>query len=353
MVAKNQVGHHGSFNRMLFIGHGGVGSNALSLYKGFSKELNQVSFIDTQFVDSPGKYTIRRILLRYLPYFYGFVASRFLGFRISMNLRKHEPEMIFVFKGNFVNAKTLAQICVPKIHYHPDDSSNPDNRTVVFNAAERSYDLHFTSKTHNLQEIALRTGKPVHFIWYAYDPDWHFRSADYDFVNRKYRLGFIGNFRQSRASLITKMANLYGEQFAIAGVRWQRIDQFKYSANLLGPIYGPLFSNFISCAPVQLGLLNSENRDTHTARTFEIPACGGLLIAEDTLEHRLLFEKDNGALFFRNELEIVNLISWIESHPFKAEIIARNGHKVITGGKNTWQDRARSILDVCQELFDY
>lgn len=204
-----------------------------------------------------------------------------------------------------------------------------------------------------MQEIVDRTGKPVHFIWYAYDPDWHFKGLDFDFINRKYRLGFIGNFRPSRASLMSELANLYGKDFAIAGVRWHHINQLKQSANLLGPIYESSYSNFITSAPVQLGILNSENRDTHTARTFEIPASGGLLIAEDTIEHRLLFEKENGALFFRSEAQIVELIKWVENNPYEAEIIALNGHRVITSGKNTWQDRAKIILDTCWGTFDY
>ena len=169
--------------RILYIGHAGEGSNACSLYKGFMDAQNRVFLVDTKIFYSIRKYSVRNLIIHLFPKFYIFCASKLIGLTIAFRVRINQPDILFVFKGDFVSSKTLERIRIPKFHYHPDDSSNPDNRTFIFDQAEKFYDLHITSKSHNLDEIYLRTGKPVRFVWYAYDPEWHFRSPNFDFRN--------------------------------------------------------------------------------------------------------------------------------------------------------------------------
>lgn len=332
--------------KLLFVGHGGVGSNASSLFCGLQSNVGTAILIDTKFFDSPNRLSLRRFVLYFFPNFYGKVASIIIGRIVRKQMSKVRPDLLFVFKGNYLSRNTLSQVDCLKVHYHPDDSSNPVNRTSIFNEAEASYDIHFTSKKHNISEIINRTGKKVFFIWYAYDDRWQFRYAPLNFNNPKYRIGFIGHMRPDRSELITNLAEKYGKKLAVSGLRWNRIRNLKLLATLYPPSYGQSFSIFVAMAPVQLGLLNSDNRDQHTARSFEIPAAGGLILAEDTSEHREIFVSEENALFFRNEKELLDKLSWIESHPNEAHKIADNGYLHITRNKNTWKDRAVEILRV-------
>jgi hypothetical protein len=255
------------------------------------------------------------------------------------------PDVVFVFKGIYLNKSTLEMIDCLKVHYHPDDSSNPLNRTTIFSEAERIYDIHFTSKKHNINEIFQRTGKTVFFIWYAYDERWQFRTAPLNFSNPKYRIGFIGHMRPDRNELILNLAYKYGKNLAVSGLKWNRIRNLKHLATLYPPSYGASFSRFVAMAPVQLGLLNSDNRDQHTARSFEIPAAGGLLLAEDTADHREIFLSEENVIFFKNENDLIDRISWIAANPEKAQKIAENGFLHITRNSNTWRDRSSEILN--------
>jgi len=336
--------------RILFVGHGGIGSNASSLFTGFQSNVNRAVFIDTKFFDSPPRLSLRRVVLYFFPKFYGYVASQIIGRSVRHQVTKEIPDIIFAFKGNYLNRSTLNRIKCLKVHYHPDDSSNLRNRTAIFNAAEGLYDVHFTSKKHNLNEIFHRTGKNVFFIWYAYDERWQFRTAPLNFNNSKYQIGFIGHMRPDRSQLIFNLANKYGKNLAVSGLKWNRIRKLKLLASLHPPSYGESFSRFVAMAPVQLGLLNSDNRDQHTARSFEIPASGGLILAEDTAEHREIFDSEKNALFFKSEADLYDKISWVAANPEKAQKIAENGFLHITRNQNTWNDRASEILKILVDI---
>ena len=334
---------------VLFVGHGGIGSNSLSLFNGFSSISKEAILVNTALFDSPSKYSFRRILNKLLPEIYGLIASYFLGRTVLKQVRKKNPDLLVVFKGNYLTKKVLDKINVLKIHYHPDDSTNKVNRTKIFNDAEIAYDVHFTSKKHNITEISQRTGKKTFFIWYAYDERWQFRIQPIDFKTPKFQIGFIGHMRADRKELMYQIAQKYGKNLAISGLKWNRNRKLKKLATLFPPSYGVSFSSFVKSAPIQLGFLNSDNRDQHTARSFEIPASGGLLIAEDTPEHREIFGVSGNALFFSNEEELMNQISWVHENPEVAEKIAENGYRHITGNANTWKDRAIQILLVLNQ----
>ncbi len=330
--------------RILFIGHGGIGSNALSLYKGIQRIVGDSTMLNTQVFDTPGRFSLRRVILFLFPRFYGLLASRILAILVRSKVRNVQPNIIFVFKGNYLGSSTLENLQAIKVHFHPDDSSNPVNRTSIFNSAESSYDFHFTPKKHNVQEIFNRTGKPGIFIWYAYDEEWHFRTSPLGFVDSEFSIGFVGHMRPDRTELVLDISHKFGKKFAIAGLKWNRNRELVHRASIFPPVYGMNFSLFINSAPIQLGLLNSDNRDQHTARSFEIPASGGLIIAEDTSEHREMFGSSGGALFFKNQEELLDRIYWAIQNPQKAAIIAENGYTHITKNRNTWTDRADEML---------
>jgi hypothetical protein len=331
---------------LLFVGCGTIGSNSLSLFAGFQSTVKHSVLIDTSFFDSPGRYSIRRILRRISPVLYGVFASGCISLKLQKELRKSRQNLVVVFKGNYVSRATLNRITALKVHYHPDDSSNPVNRTKIFSKAEKHYDLHFTSKRHNISEIFERTGKSVFFMWYAYDEKWHFRISPVTFTSPIYRIGFFGHMRPDRTGLILEIAQKFGKEFAVTGEKWGKVKGLTRLADVKTATYGIALSSFVASAPLQLGLLNSDNRDQHTARSFEIPAMGGLLLAEDTEEHREIFGPKGNVLYFENPAQLFEQIAWVYSNPELAKKIAENGYIHITRNPNTWKDRSIEILTI-------
>jgi spore maturation protein CgeB len=263
---------------------------------------------------------------------------------------KFKPDIVFVFKGSYVSSFLLRRITALKIHYHPDDSSNIVNRTRTFSKAEVNYDIHFTSKKHNISEIAERTKKAVHFIYYAYDRNWHYNLARNDFYGDWNKIGFIGHYRPDRHELIEKIARSYGKSFYLYGNDWYKISGLKYLSNVHKPVYGKLFSKVVNEIPLQLGLLNSDNRDQHTARSFEVPASGGLLLAQDTAEHREIFGINGGVLYFSNLENLLQQVEWVRNHSKEANMLAMRGYNNIVNGMNDWHQRAIEVMTIINKF---
>ena len=329
--------------RLLFIGNLSLGSNAKSLLDGFGILDLEITSLDTSFYESGLKSILGRTFRKMSPKYYERLAVLLVGRKIGKLISEATFDYVFVFKGLYVSRQNLDRLSGLKIHYHPDDSSNPQNINETFTLAESSYDLHFTSKLHNIQEIEQRTGNRVEFIWYAYDEKLHRSewSSPIDFSTAK--VGFIGTRRPDRVKLVYQIASELGKNFMIAGLKWNRERNLKRLASVSGPVFGSDYLDFIHAAPIQLGFLNSQNRDTHTARTFEIPATGALFILQDSKEHRELFNHLEDVLLFRTETEIMTLLKWIQENPKSAAEIAKRGQIKVTSGNNTWSDRAAYI----------
>jgi len=328
---------------LLYVGHLGIGSNALSLLKGFDKIIANTKFIDTQYFDSPPRISIRRVFNRFSPSVYAIFSTMIVTVLVKRRLRNDKPMVMFVYKGNWLSKSVLEKFPGLKVHFHPDDSSQEVNRTNIFDAAEGSYDMHFTTRIENVTEIEARTLRPAFKTTFAYDKNWHFRESIIYFDGNEPKLGFIGHARQDRTKLILEIAKTYQKSFFISGLKWNRMKELKKFANVLTPRYQVSFSSLVAEVPLQLGLLNSANRDQHTARSYEIPAAGGLILAEDTIEHREIFDSENNALFFRTKTELFEKIDWVFKNPLLATKIADNGYLHITAGKNSWDDRAEEF----------
>jgi spore maturation protein CgeB len=63
-------------------------------------------------------------------------------------------------------------------------------------------------------------------------------------------------------------------------------------------VYGPDYARALSGAKIAVGLLSKRIPETTTTRSFEIPACGTMMLAERTNDHRALFQEGSEAEFF-------------------------------------------------------
>lgn len=331
--------------RILFVGDDWYGSNATSLRDAFVRSGCEVVTINTRVLSDPIGHHVKRVWKRTARRSYDRIGARTIGQAVQDATREHRFDLLLAFKALRVSAATLDAIAFHRVHYHPDDSSNPAHRSLILDEAESQYDLHITTKSFNVAEINERTNKPAHFVWCAYDRGWH-RPVP---MASDHLFGFIGTRRADREQLICNISDAHRGELLISGSGWSSLKGLK-SATVIPGAFGIEFSKVVARAPIQLGLLNSDNRDLHTCRSFEVPAAGALIVAERTVEHSGMFVDGEDALLFDDETELLEILDRLRHSERLASTIRSAGHRRITTGANTYDDRALEILKVVAQL---
>jgi spore maturation protein CgeB len=83
-----------------------------------------------------------------------------------------------------------------------------------------------------------------------------------------------------------------------------------------------------------------------TCRTFEIPACGALMLAERTEEHRTFFEEDREAVYFSSFEEMIDKARFYAVHESERRRIAQAGYRRCLQSDYSIIDRARHALEL-------
>lgn len=330
--------------RILFAGDQWYGSNARSLAEGFRQAGHEVAVVDTTAVTLP---------VRGGPaWWYAKVAGRRspraverVHVELAAAADALSPDLLLSFNGMHLDQERLLNLPATwHVHYSPDDVSNPTNTTAAYLAHESQWDAVVTTKAHNVRELVERGARNVIFVLSAYDPHWHRPTTPA--TNTRFSAGFVGNARPDRVELITELARRHGDRFLVSGPGWRRYPMLALSGAVVrGPRYGIELSATIASIDANLVLLNSDNRDTHTCRTFEVPAAGGLFVGPRTVEHQQLLADGVEALLYEDTAELHEQLTRVRADPAAAAAMARRGHEAITQGGNTYRDRAREIID--------
>jgi spore maturation protein CgeB len=101
-------------------------------------------------------------------------------------------------------------------------------------------------------------------------------------------------------------------------------------------------------AKVSLGFLCKENRDDYTQRTFEIPACKGVLVAERTRRHLQFYKEGIEAEFFEssNYDEMVQKVDRLLAEEEYRENLRQHGHDALVANGHTYEDRLKRLFEL-------
>jgi spore maturation protein CgeB len=270
------------------------------------------------------------------------------------------PRLVFFVKAYHVEAGTLEQVrrIAPTFVYMNDDMFNPANQTPMFYGNLPHFDLVLTTKSYNVREFH-RAGAPrAVYIANAYDPRIHFPASPSEAERAEMAgdVAFIGTFRPARADFLNRIVHLRDIQLNIWGGGWRkmgRIDQihrWRRWRDLRACVHphelwcGDM-GKAIQSNRITLGLLYQENRDLQTSRSFEIPACGGFMLAERTEEHRMYFEEDREAAYFSSFEEMRDKMRFYAAHDDVRQRIAQAGYRRCLDSPYRYIDRARFALE--------
>ena len=247
---------------------------------------------------------------------YRWLQRRLLkGIQAWVSVTEVSPDLIWIDSGELYGPAVMSWLgrrfsASPIILYNVDDptgfrdalrfqsllASIPFFTLCVFVRAETA-----------LEALALGASK-VLLVHRSYDEIHHTPQASAAPEDVQPVVSFIGTLIPGEPRDAFLLALLQaGLPLKLIGNRWQRSPHWP----LLRSIYqgpscaGTAYSQALGSAAVTLGLLSHQNRDLITTRSLEAPACGGLLCAERTSEHQLLYEEGLEAVFWSSLGECV------------------------------------------------
>lgn len=275
---------------------------------------------------------------------------------------EYRPAIVWIDKGLFVYSETIrvmrdaGALMVSCLH---DDFRYRLYQQTPFEQAIPLYHLHLVTRQSNVEQLVQRSAAVVSKFLFSFDPSTHRpvppladdrNHFDVDVV-------FVGHFEPER-ELPVAWAAASGARVGVWGPRWmlagrRALRRARAPRGMVrGPgLWGDDYARAFFGGRIGLGLLSRWMRDRHTCRTMEIPACGGLLLAERTEEHLELFEEGREALFFECEEELRRHVQYLLRHPAERVAIAEAGRRRCFRSGYDHLSEARRHLARIREVF--
>ncbi|GFP28360.1 CgeB family protein, partial [Candidatus Hakubella thermalkaliphila] len=112
--------------------------------------------------------------------------------------------------------------------------------------------------------------------------------------------------------------------------------------------YGETMSKIYRSSRIVLNFIRKQNGDAHNMRTFEVPACGGFMLATRTKEQTEFFREGEEADFFSSPEELRTKIKYYLSNPDLRTAIAQRGLERVEN--ETYLQRMEKVTKVLESL---
>ena len=255
--------------------------------------------------------------------------------RILDAVRGRQPDVVVVCKGAHVTPATLAEVRrrgVWLCNFWPDVSmaghSGVDERIFGY------FNHVFTTKSFGVVDMEARLGlTDASFVPVGFDPRVH-RPVHPRAAAPAAPVSFAGSWSPGKERWLAPLAAAIGpERLSVRGDRWRRARSAVVRRVIRGgPVYGDFYAELIAASRINLGLLServagASSGDLVTARTVEIPACGGFLLHQRTAELADMFDEDREVACFGSPEELVEKVEYYLDHEAERQGIARAGHR--------------------------
>jgi len=250
-------------------------------------------------------------------------------------VNKYHYDIVWIDKGNTIYADTLRYIKEKSpdtiiVSYSPDNMSLRHNQSQHYLDGISLYDIHLNARPGIKEKMIALGAKEYIITGKGYSNDFHYprNLSKEEKEELGGDVGFVGTWEKERCDSICYLAD-NGIKIKVFGVgKWK--DYINYSPNLqivLKGLYDDDYVKSFKAFKISLCFLRKINNDKLTARTFEIPACGGFMIAERTDEHKAVFEEDKEAVYFSSNEELLEKCRYYLAHEEEREQIAAAGRK--------------------------
>jgi spore maturation protein CgeB len=230
------------------------------------------------------------------------------------------------------------------VNYSTDDPWNPAHQATWHLDGLVRYNTIFTPRRSNVADFHALGCRDVRYLPFGYDPQlFTLQAGTPADATPGPEVLLVGGADKDRVEFVRAFMRI-GPAPALVGGYW---DRFSETRDLtLGFRSAAELCRLTARAAVNICLVRRANRDGHVMRSFEIPAVGGFMIAEDTGEHRELFgEEGDRVLFFRSPSDAAEKALWALARPRDRARMAEACHRALLAGRHTYTDRLQQMLE--------
>jgi len=269
-------------------------------------------------------------------------------------------DLIIIIKGLSISKETLKSIKItrPKIKiicWTCDDLALKHNQSSDFISSANLYDCIYTSKSNNIinNELEKLGFSNVKFFYQRYSKKYHNIPIEKERSKLNNKVFFAGFAEESRFNYMNYLAK-NGIIVDVYGNGWDKLSyKLRKHRNLilhLAPVVGKDYANSIYESAINLCFLRVLNRDIHTSRSLEIPACGGFMLAERTIEHETLFQEGVDAEFFNSKEELLEkTLFYLKNKDMRIKV-AKNGFNRTRKEAYSYDNLSEEILSTYYDL---
>jgi spore maturation protein CgeB len=255
-------------------------------------------------------------------------------------IERLRPDLVWAEKQQYLKPASLErarELGATLVHYTPDPYFTLDwKRTPLADACMPLYDTLITSKRYELEQYRT-IGTHIVYMPLGFGEEDHrpLTPASRADANRYASdVSFLGGWEPRRETMLAQLAKSVSCDLKFWGYGWDHVRDgrvmprrwatmrrnaggvpFSVRRNELlarafqgGEVYATEYAYALSGARISVGFLRQICPDQHTTRTFEIPACGSMLLADRSEEHLDMFEEGVEAEFFSSGEELVDKV---------------------------------------------
>jgi spore maturation protein CgeB len=359
--------------RILYLGEIGAGQTALMRMRAMERLGHEVLGYNT---NTPWKNAgwLRRQVERRLSH--GQVVDEINDAALDC-ARRFQPALVWADKQQFLRRGTLEKIRrlgARLVHFTPDPYFSLGwKRTRLMDDAIEAFDILVYCKAYERADYE-KLGKSFVYMPLGYCDEVH-RPLPSDDPRWRCDIGFIGGWEPRRERMLHAIA-ARGAHLSVRGVAWDFLadgrwtlrrhlvlgqlagkDPFRIHRDPQlaagvqgGDVYADDYARALTGAKIGLGFLRTVCDDQHTTRTFEIPACGSMLLADRTDEHQSFFEEGKEADFFGSDEELINKIEFYLANEAARSRIAAAGLERCRTGRYAYIHRMADALTAIEQV---
>lgn len=318
----------------------------LSGFKSLGHEVKIVDYDDYLYNDSCIKYIFSRLQTRY---HYGLKLYSYNHDILKM-AEKLSPDFIFLYRCYNIWPSTIKKLKAMGNFIFTYNNDDPF-KTIPSNGYYRHFrsiiplaDVNYVYRKKNMLDYEKVGGKNVRILLPYFIAKNNYKEA----CEKDIPISFIAHFENDgRDKYIKALVDAGLPITVFNGDSWEEAPLYEQIKDVIkSGVRGKEYNHTINRSQICLVLFSKWNSDTYTRRCFEIPATQTLMLSAYTDDMDKMFPKDECAVYFRNEEELVAKASYLLEHSEVINRIAKNGYKRLNELGGSEVDRCREIVQL-------